>query len=95
MKNKTYILNTLLAIVFAAVLLVAQLVRAFAPNIILPQLNIPNLVLVSLVTLLLDHYLAPNAKRCYICILPPPISKIAVGSSKILRKLSPFDATDL
>lgn len=77
MKNKTYILNTLLAIVFAAVLLVAQLVRAFAPNIILPQLNIPNLVLVSLVTLLLDHYLAPNAKRCYICI--PVLSAVTFG----------------
>lgn len=68
MKNKTYILNTLLAIVFAAVLLIAQLVRAFAPNIILPQLNIPNLVLISLAALLLDHYLAPGASRCYICI---------------------------
>lgn len=77
MKNKTYILNTLLAIVFAAVLLVAQLVRAFAPNIILPQLNIPNLVLISLAALLLDHYLAPGAKRCYICI--PVLSAVTFG----------------
>lgn len=77
MKNKTYILNTLLAIVFAAVLLIAQLVRAFAPNIILPQLNIPNLVLISLAALLLDHYLAPGASRCYICI--PALSAVTFG----------------
>ena len=69
MKNKTYILNTLLAVVFALALLAAVLVRTFAPAIILPQLNIPNLVLVSLAALLLDHYIAPGAKRCYICIL--------------------------
>ena len=68
MKNKTYILNTLLALIFAVALLAAIFVRTFAPNIILPQLNIPNLVLISLVALLLDHYMAPGAKRCYICI---------------------------
>lgn len=77
MKNKTYILNTLLALVFAAVLLIAQFVRAFAPNIILPQLNIPNLMLISLAALLLDHYIAPGAKRCYICI--PALSAVTFG----------------
>ena len=30
--------------------------------------SIPNMVLISLVALLLDHYLVPGAKRCYICI---------------------------
>ena len=68
MKNKTYILNTILAAVLGLALLVAQLVRAFAPLIILPELGVPNLVLLSLVVLVLDHYLAPGAQRCYICI---------------------------
>ena len=77
MKNKTYILSTLLALVFGVALLIAQFVRAFAPNIILPQLNIPNLVLVSLAALLLDHYIAPNAQRCYICI--PVLSAVTFG----------------
>ena len=77
MKNKTYILNTLLAVVFALALLAAVLVRTFAPAIILPQLNIPNLVLVSLAALLLDHYIAPGAKRCYICI--PVLSAVTFG----------------
>ena len=77
MKNKTYMLNTLLALTFALALLAAIFVRTFSPNIILPQLNIPNLVLISLAALLLDHYLAPGAKRCYICI--PVFSAITFG----------------
>ena len=68
MKNKTYILNTFLAVVLGIYLLAAVIVRAFCPQIILPKANIPNLVLISLVALVLDHYLAPAANRCYICV---------------------------
>jgi len=77
MKNKTYTLNTLLAAVLGTALLIAIFVRTFAPRIILPELDIPNLVLVSLVALVLDHYLAPEASRCYICI--PVFSGITFG----------------
>lgn len=77
MKDKMYLLNTLLAVVLGVALLAAVLVRAFAPIIIIPQLSIPNLVLISLVALLLDHYLAPKAKRCYICI--PLLSAVTFG----------------
>ena len=77
MKNKTYFLNTMLAAVVGAALFVCVLVRTFAPIIILPELDIPNMVLLSLVALLLDHYLAPDAKRCYICI--PVFSAIVFG----------------
>lgn len=68
MKKQTYLLNTLLAVVLGVALLVAVLVRTFAPIVILPRLDIPNMVLLSLAALLADHYLAPNAPRCYICI---------------------------
>ena len=68
MKNKTYLLNTFLAAVVAIYLLVCLFVRAFFPAVILPKANIPNLVLLSLVALVLEHYLVPGAKRCYICI---------------------------
>ena len=68
MKNKTYILNTLLAAVLGAALLACVLVRTFLPRIILPELDVPNMVLISLVALVIDHYAAPGAKRCYICI---------------------------
>lgn len=77
MKNKTYMLNTFLAGIFGIYLLAAILVRTFCPQIILPKANIPNLVLVSLVALVLDHYLVPDAKRCYICI--PAFSAITFG----------------
>ena len=77
MKNKTYMLNTFLAGVFGIYLLAAIVVRTFFPQIILPKANIPNLVLVSLVSLVLDHYLVPDAKRCYICI--PVFSAITLG----------------
>jgi len=77
MNNKKYMLNTLLAFVLGAVLLAFVLIRTFAVRIILPELDIPNLVLISLAALLLDHYLAPGAKRCYICI--PVFSALTFG----------------
>ena len=77
MKNKTYILNTLLVAVLGAALLACVLVRTFLPRMILPELDIPNMVLVSLVALIIDHYAAPGAKRCYICI--PLFAAITFG----------------
>ncbi len=77
MKKNTYLLNTLLAVVLGGALLIAVLVRTFAPIIIIPALDIPNMVLVSLAALLLDHYLAPGAKRCWICI--PVLSVVTFG----------------
>ena len=77
MKKNTYTLNTVLAMVLGAALLVAVLVRTFAPRIIIAELDIPNMVLISLVALVVDHYLAPDAKRCYICI--PVFSAITFG----------------
>ena len=68
MKNKTYLLNILLAGVLGIALLIAVAVRTFAPNVIIPALDIPNLTLISLVALVLDYYLAPKAKRCYLCM---------------------------
>lgn len=69
MEKKKYTLNTLLVCVLGMALLVCAFVRTFAPRMILPNLDVPNMVLVSLVTLILDYYLAPNAKRCYVCVL--------------------------
>ena len=77
MKKNTYTLNTVLAVVLGAAMLAAILVRTFAPRIILPELDISNLVLISLVALVLDHYLAPNADRCYVCI--PVMAALTFG----------------
>ena len=77
MKKNTYTLNTILAAMLGAILLVCVLIRTFAPRIILAELDIPMLTLISLAALVLDHYLAPNAERCYLCI--PVFSAITFG----------------
>lgn len=77
MKDKKYILNTVFALVLGTALLIAVLVRTFAPAVIIPQLDIPNMVLLSLAALLIDHYAAPGAKRCYICI--PVLGALSFG----------------
>lgn len=77
MKKNIYFLNTALAIVLGIALLVCVLLRTFVPGLILPRLDIPNMVLLSLVALLADHYLAKDAKRCYICI--PLLSGLSFG----------------
>ena len=68
MKNNKYMLNTLLAVVVLLAAATMMVLRLIQPAVILPKVNIPNLVLLSLVALLADHYLAPKAGRCYICI---------------------------
>ena len=77
MKKQIDLLNTLLAAVLGGVLLAAVLVRTFIPIVILPKLDITNMVLVSLAALLADHYLAPGARRCYICI--PVLAALTFG----------------
>lgn len=69
MKDKTFFLNTILAVVLGIVLLAAIVVRVFIPVAFLPEPGIPDLVLLSLVAVLLDHYLAAGAKRSYGWIL--------------------------
>ncbi len=68
MKKNQYFLSTALAAVVGAALLICVLLRTFIPAIVLPQLSIPNMVLLSLIALLFDHYLAQSAKRCYLCV---------------------------
>lgn len=65
---KKYLLNTFLAGIFAAVLLAMVIARALCPILVLPGFDVPNLVLISLIALLLDHWFVKDAKRCYICI---------------------------
>ena len=92
--NKTYRLNTLLAAVVAVTLLACVVLRAFCPTLILPKIDIPFIVLLSLIALVADHYLSPNATRCYICIplfsaltfgvLPLAAFMVSVGEALIL-----------
>ncbi len=65
---KKYMLNTFLAVVFTLALLAMVIARFICPVLVFPGFGIPNLVLISLIALLLDHYLVKDASRCYICI---------------------------
>ena len=68
MKQNKYFLNTALALTLFVAMCTMLIIRVRESAVILPVLNIPNMVLVSLVALVADHYLAKDAKRCYICI---------------------------
>lgn len=68
MKDQKYFLNTALASIFGGGLLILVLVRTFAPAVIIPKLDIPNMVLISLAALLVDHYVMDEVRRCYICV---------------------------
>ena len=76
MKNQ-YVLNTVLAAVVFLAELALMLVRTFCPAAVLPKLDIPNMVLLSLIALVAEHYIAPGNPRCYICI--PVFSALTFG----------------
>lgn len=69
MKNMKNIRSILLAAVVFTVLAVMMVVKAFYPAVILPQLNIPNVVLLSLAALLMESWLCPEGENCWICNL--------------------------
>ena len=77
MKNKTYTLSTVLTAVLAAVLATMVVLRAFAPQLILMQFDIVSITAISLAALVLDHYLAPGARRCWVCI--PVFAALSFG----------------
>ncbi len=63
MKKQQDYLGIFLACVTGFALLMAILARAFFPRLILPRLSGGNLVLLSLIALVLDHYLAKGSRR--------------------------------
>ena len=65
---KKYMLSTFLAFVFTLALLAMVIARALCPVLVFPGFGVPNLVLISLIALLLDHYIVKHAPRCYLCI---------------------------
>lgn len=57
----------LIAVLFAA-LLCGMLMQIFIPAVILPPLNIPNMVLLSVVALLADHLFTKGSQRNYVWV---------------------------
>ncbi len=68
MKDRTYILSLFLGIGLTLAMAVAILLEAFAPAVVLPVMNIPNMAGLCLAVLLLEHYLVPDPRRCYLGI---------------------------
>ena len=68
MKNNKFFLPVILVAVLFAALMSAMILRICLPQMILPPINIPNIVLLSVVALLLEHFLAKDNRRCYISI---------------------------
>jgi hypothetical protein len=60
MRKHPYLVSTLLTLEVGALCLIAQLIRTFAPGVILPRTSLPLLVLLSLIPQILELYLAPN-----------------------------------
>lgn len=63
MNEKHYFSNTALAAVLAVALAVCRILRTCIPFGVLPELDIPNMVLLSGMALLLDHYFAGQRKN--------------------------------
>ena len=85
MKNNRYFLNTILVGVLFVAAMIGMITKVLIPAYVFPVLNIPNMVLLSVIALYLEHLIAPNNPRCYICI---PI--FAVLSFSILPLFAGF-----
>lgn len=59
-----YFRNIALTVALTIALATCLIVRAFHPMGVLPKLDIPNIVLLSMLALLADHYFVPGSKRC-------------------------------
>ena len=68
MKQNKFFRNIALTVVLGIALAVCVILRALLPMAVLPKLDIPNMVLLSLVALLMDHYFARGEKKFCICL---------------------------
>ena len=66
MKERTYLLNILLAAAVGAACIAMILFDAFAPSVLLPHISIPAMVLLTVVPLAAEHYVGAPKKRDWI-----------------------------
>ena len=62
MKDHRYFRNIALTVVLGLALAVCMVIRAMAPMAVLPQLDVPNVVLLSMIALLAEFYIAGEGK---------------------------------
>ena len=65
MKNNKFTLLVVLTGVLFVALAACLLIRVWLPAAIIPPLNIPNMVLLSVVALLIEYFVAGCNPRCY------------------------------
>ena len=63
MKKNTMLVNTLLAVVLGAGLLVGMIWRTFMPYVVLPELDVNACVAITLIALVLEYYIAGKQER--------------------------------
>lgn len=68
MKNNKYLLSIVFTLTLSAVLMICVLVRLVFPLVILPQWNVPNLVLVSVISLLVSHYIGNRNSQSWLSL---------------------------
>ena len=68
MKERNDMLPVLLAVVLTVAMAAVVLFESLAPAVVIPVPNIPNMAGLCLVVLVLEHYMAPNRRRCYVCV---------------------------
>ena len=68
-RNRSLLLNVILAAVVGLACLCVLLWRTFAPATVLPELNVPVVTALSLAALVVERYLAPGARRAWVPLL--------------------------
>ena len=66
MKNRTTILNAVLAAVLGVALLISIILKTMCPQIIIPEVNIPYIAAISLIALVLTSFVKTD-KDCVVC----------------------------
>ena len=63
MKKNTMLVNTLLAVVLGAGLMVGIVWRTFMPYVVLPELDVNACVAITLIALVLEYYISGKQER--------------------------------
>ena len=66
MKKNTMMVNTLLAVVLGAGLLVGMIWRTFMPYVVLPELDVIAMAAITLIALVLEYYMTGVQKRDWV-----------------------------
>ena len=65
MKKNTMMVNTLLAVVLGAGLLVGMVWRTYMPYVVLPELDVNAMAVITLIALLMEYYIVGEQKRTW------------------------------